>query len=124
MWERLEPLQTLEEALSLKRLNQAELEASKGKLTNTNYVRHAGFEKNKQGELAYLDSRLNKITDMRMQFGAVLPDHVRNNVCQPEIAFFNGFNRTLARYQRAMKIDLESHMTSPQSLHVEDLRCG
>ena len=66
--------QTIEEAQSLKRLNQAELEASKGKPTNTNYVRHAGFEKNKQSELAYLDSRLNKITDMRMQFGAVLPE--------------------------------------------------
>ena len=56
---------------------------------------------------------------MRVQFGAVLPDHVRNNLCQPENAFFNGYKRTLAGYQRAMKIDLESHMTPPQRLHVE-----
>ena len=54
-----------------------------------------------------------------MQFGAVLPDHVGNNLSQSEIAFFNGYNGTLAKYQRAMEIDLESHMTPPQSLHVK-----
>ena len=37
--------------------------------------------------------------------------------CDAENTF--RYNRTLARYQRVMNIDLESHMTPPQSLYVE-----
>ena len=43
-------------------------------------LRHTALERNKRCLLAYLNHRVNKIRDMRWQFGAVLPNDVKVNI--------------------------------------------
>ena len=55
-----------------------ELEASKEvKAKAAMMLRHTSLERNKRCLLAYLNHRVEKIRDMRWQFGAVLPSDVK-----------------------------------------------
>ena len=65
-------------------------------------LRHNALERNKRCLLSYLNDRTNKITDMRWQFGPVLPPEIRSQMCEPEIAFFSQYNKDLAAYMRAV----------------------
>lgn len=64
--------------------------------------------------------------DMRWQFGPVLPPEIRSQMCEPEMAFFNQYNKDLASYMRAIGdgtgIDLTIDRVPPKSLHIE-VRC-
>ena len=104
-------------------------------------LRHTALERNKRCLLAYLNYRVEKIKDMRWQFGAVLPSDVKvfdkiidtlpgidylhcvlflnicslslfqANLCEPEQAFFTKYNRNLAGYMRSVGVDGVDLMT-------------
>ena len=81
--------------------------------------RHAGIDRNKRCLLAYLNSRMEKMREMRWQFGAVLPEEIKLNLSEPELEYFSKYNRNLATYMRAIGTDLTSDMDPPKSLYVE-----
>ena len=89
-------------------------------------LRHSALERNKRCLLAYINDRATKITEMRWQFGPVLPPEVRSQLCEPELTFFNQYNKDMAAYMRAIGdgagIDLTTDQSPPKSLHVE-VRC-
>ena len=89
-------------------------------------LRHNALERNKRCILAYLNDRCKKITDMRWQFGPVLPPEIRSQMCEPELGFFNQYNKDLAAYMRAVGdgsgIDLTIDQAPPKSLYIE-VRC-
>ena len=59
---------------------------------------------------------------MRWQFGPVLPVEIRSQMCEPEITFFNQYNKDLASYMREIGdgagIDLTTDQSPPKSLYV------
>ena len=89
-------------------------------------LRHNALERTKRCLLSYLHDRTNKITDMRWQFGPVLPPEIRSQMCEPEIAFFSQYNKDLAAYMRAVGdgtgMDLTIDQDPPKSLYI-DVRC-
>ena len=48
-------------------------------------LRHTALERNKRCLLAYLNHRVQKIRDMRWQFGAVLPNDVKVNILKNQL---------------------------------------
>ena len=89
-------------------------------------LRHNALERNKRCLLAYINDRSKKITDMRWQFGPVLPPEIRSQMCEPEMSFFSQYNKDLAAYMRAVGdgtgIDLTIDNAPPKSLYIE-VRC-
>lgn len=65
-------MQTIEETRALWESNRAEVEAT-GAISASVSLRHAGIDRNRRCLLAYLNSRMEKMREMRWQFGAVLP---------------------------------------------------
>ncbi|GAB0096774.1 DNA replication complex GINS protein PSF1-like [Sergentomyia squamirostris] len=88
--------------------------------------RHAALERNKRCLLAYLYNRLERIRDMRWQGGPTIPEHVKGSLCEPEIQWFNSYNKLLAKYMKSIGdgqgIDITCDMNPPKSLFIE-VRC-
>ena len=88
-------------------------------------LRHAAA-RNKRCLLAYLNTRAERIRNMRWQFGAVLPPDVKSNLTEAEQTFFAKYNRDLAAYMRSAGdgagIDLMTDNHPPKSLYIE-VRC-
>ena len=82
-------------------------------------LKHSAIERNKRCLLAYLNHRTDLVTAMRWQFGAVLPEDVRLNMCEPELEFFSKYNKSLAVYMRSVGTDLTTDFAPPKSLYVE-----
>lgn len=93
----------------------------KGLITGI-YLRHASLNRNKRCVLAYLYNRMEKIRDMRWDFGSLLPDDVKNNLSQDELEWFGSYNQNLAEYMRSVGIDITQDTKPPKSLFVE-VRC-
>ena len=62
---------------------------------------------------------MEKMREMRWQFGAVLPEEIKLNLSEPELEYFSKYNKNLATYMRAIGTDLTSDMAPPKSLYVE-----
>jgi GINS complex subunit 1 len=56
---------------------------------------------------------------MRWQFGSVLPEEIKLNLCEPELEFFGKYNKILANYMRSLRTDLTTDMAPPKTLYVE-----
>lgn len=88
--------------------------------------RHESLQRNKRCLLAYLYNRLQRIRQMRWQFGATLPDDVKATLCEPEVQWFNAYSKSLAGYMRSIGdgvgINLTDDLQPPKSLYVE-VRC-
>uniref|UniRef100_A0A1B0D174 DNA replication complex GINS protein PSF1 n=1 Tax=Phlebotomus papatasi TaxID=29031 RepID=A0A1B0D174_PHLPP len=88
--------------------------------------RHAALERNKRCMLAYLYNRLERIRNIRWETGPTIPEHIKTNLCEPEIQWFNGYNKLLAKYMKSVGdgqgIDLTCDMEPPKSLYIE-VRC-
>ena len=69
--------------------------------------------------MTYLSHRAELLTAMRWQFGAVLPPEVKLNMCEPETAYFSGYNKALASYMRRVGTDLTTDISPPKSLYIE-----
>ncbi len=94
--------QVLDEMKALFEQNQKDVSATvageSGRIAGVK-LRHASL-------LAYVYNRMEKIRDMRWDFGSVLPDDVKNNLNEYELSWFSGYNRSLAKYMRSVGIDL------------------
>lgn len=66
---------------------------------------------------------------MRWQFGPILPNDIKQMLCEPEINYFNEYSKNLASYMMSIAdgvgnfgIDLTAYMKPPKSLYIE-VRC-
>lgn len=88
--------------------------------------RHASLQRNKRCLLAYLYNRLQRIKEMRWQFGPILPADIKQSLCEPEIQWFNAYSKNLATYMRSigdgLGVNLTGDLKPPKSLYVE-VRC-
>lgn len=87
-------------------------------------LRFAALERDKRCLLAYFYHRAKKIRSMRWEFGAVLPTDIKANLCGPEQAYFNKYNKDLAAYMRSVGggVDLMADHHPPKGLYIE-VRC-
>lgn len=88
--------------------------------------RHDSLQRNKRCLLAYLYNRVQRIKQMRWEFGATLPDDIKETLCEPEIQWFNNYSKMLATYMRSIGdgvgLNLTEDLKPPKSLYVE-VRC-
>ncbi|TMW51723.1 hypothetical protein DOY81_003215 [Sarcophaga bullata] len=88
--------------------------------------RHAALQRNKRCLLTYLYQRLQRIKALRWEFGPIVPDDIKVNLCEPEVTFFNKYSKSLASYMRSIGdgqgIDLTGDLRPPKSLYIE-VRC-
>lgn len=63
---------------------------------------------------------------MRWEFGAILPDDIKETLCEPEIQWFNNYSKMLSSYMRSIGdgvgLNLTEDLKPPKSLYVE-VRC-
>ncbi|XP_042209933.1 DNA replication complex GINS protein PSF1-like [Homarus americanus] len=119
----------LEEMTTLFEQNQRDVNATVAgdvRFFSGVHLRHAALERNKRCLLAYLYNRLDRIKAMRWEFGSILPADIRANICEPEIQWFNRYNKNLASYMRSLGegtgLDLTQDTKPPKNLYVE-VRC-
>jgi len=110
--------QTIEETRRLWDQNRSEV-AETGAIGASTTLKHAAIERNKRCMLAYLNHRAELLTSMRWQFGAVLPEEIKLNMCEPETEFFSKYNKALAGYMRSVGTDLTTDIAPPKSLYIE-----
>lgn len=108
----------LEEIRSLFESNRLEV-AEAAVVTPSVNLRHYAIERNKRCVLAYINNRVNKLRAMRWQFGAVLPDDIRMNMCEPEQQFFSSYSKLLAQYMKSVGTDITTDLCPPKSLFIE-----
>lgn len=117
--------QVLDEMKALFEANQKDVAATvegEGGRISAVQLRHASLERNKRCLLAYVYNRMERIREIRWDLGSVLPDEVRNNLNEQEIAWFGQYNRNLANYLRSVGIDLMQVSLPPKTLCIE-VRC-
>ncbi|KAH3858883.1 DNA replication complex GINS protein PSF1-like isoform X2 [Dreissena polymorpha] len=121
--------QVLEEMRALFEQNQKDVSATvagESGLFSGVQLRHAALERNKRCLLAYIYNRIQKIRDMRWEFGSVLPQDIKYNLSEQEVQWFNKYNKCLANYMRSIGgtggLDLTQDMKPPKTLYIE-VRC-
>jgi GINS complex subunit 1 len=102
--------------------------------TNTNLpaiqMRHAALQRNKRCLLTYIYIRMNWISSLRWELATVIPPkHVKLNMSDLEVTWFQKYSKTLANYMRSLAtsnnmqgIDLTQYTRPPRSLHIH-IRC-
>ncbi|XP_012265829.1 DNA replication complex GINS protein PSF1-like isoform X2 [Athalia rosae] len=89
-------------------------------------LRHEALKRNKRCILAYLYNRLQKIRQTRWEFGSILPPEIKSLFAEPEVQWFNSYNKSLATYMRSIGdnhgLNLTTDITPPKSLYIE-VRC-
>ncbi|XP_067030178.1 DNA replication complex GINS protein PSF1-like [Acropora muricata] len=117
--------QVLEEMKVLFEQNQKEValtvEGETGLFSGV-HLRHASLERNKRCLLSYIYNRMLRIKKFRWEFGTVLPEEIKDNLCEQEIQWFSKYNKSLAMYMRTVGLDLTQNMKPPKSLYIE-VRC-
>ena len=105
--------------------NHREIEARRA-ISPAIHLRHSALERNRRCLLAYIYHRTRCIRELRWQFGAVLPPVVKANLSEPEVEFFQRYNRDLAAYMRSIGdgigVDLMTDLQPPKTLYIE-VRC-
>uniref|UniRef100_A0A1A9WCI0 DNA replication complex GINS protein PSF1 n=1 Tax=Glossina brevipalpis TaxID=37001 RepID=A0A1A9WCI0_9MUSC len=88
--------------------------------------RHAALQRNKRCLLTYLHQRLLRIRALRWEFGPIIPSDIKSQLCEPEVAYFNSYAKSLASYMRSIGdgqgLDLTVDLRPPKSLYIE-VRC-
>lgn len=114
--------QVLDEMTALFEQNRTDVNAAvagqSGRIAGVQ-LRHASLERNKRCLLAYIYNRMEKIKDMRWDFGSVLPDEVKHNLSEEELGWFAMYNKNLATYMRSVGMDLTQDAKPPKSLYIE-----
>uniref|UniRef100_T1IQM6 Cyclin-K n=1 Tax=Strigamia maritima TaxID=126957 RepID=T1IQM6_STRMM len=90
-------------------------------------LRHTVLERNQRCLLSYIYNRLEKIRDLRWEFGSALPVDVMNNLSESEMEWFQRYNRNLVAYMREASkdstfLDLTQESKPPKSFYIE-VRC-
>ena len=108
----------LQEMKNLYEENHREIQ-EKQKISGAIHLRHAALERNKRCLLAYVYHRANKTSQMRWEFGPVLPPEIKQNLAEPERKFFQEYNKDLAGYMRNINLDLTTDVIPPKSLFIQ-----
>lgn len=121
--------QVLEEMRALFDQNQQDVTAAlagQQDLFPAIQIRHAALERNKRCLLAYVHNRLQKVREMRWEFGSVLPPDTKYSLSEQEAQWFTKYNKCLASYMRSVGgaggLDLTQDRKPPKSLYIE-VRC-
>ncbi|KAK9507352.1 hypothetical protein O3M35_007228 [Rhynocoris fuscipes] len=89
-------------------------------------VRQAALERNKRCLLAYQWNRLQRLREMRWEFGTILPSDIKMNLSEGEVVWFNKYSKTLANYMKKIGgrngLNLAQDMKPPKQLYIE-VRC-
>ncbi|XP_014255575.1 DNA replication complex GINS protein PSF1-like [Cimex lectularius] len=89
-------------------------------------ARQAALERNKRCLLAYQWNRLQKLRELRWEFGNVLPHDVKANLSEGEVVWFNNYSKCLASYMRTVGgengLNLFQDFQPPKDLYIE-VRC-
>lgn len=98
-------------------------------------MRHAALQRNKRCLLAYVYTRMNWIASLRFELATVVaPKHIRTNMSDLEVQWFQKYSKTLANYMKALSqslqmdsssaygIDLTQYTRPPKSLYIH-VRC-
>ena len=85
--------------------------------------RHTVLARNKRLLLTYIYHRMKRLRKLRWELGSILPPEVSSNLVNPEIQWFNIYNRSLATYMRSIGegegLNIMKDMVPPKSLYVE-----
>lgn len=123
-----------EECRLLFQQNQVDVQNVIHNGTNTNLpaiqIRHAALQRNKRCLLCYVYTRMNWISSLRWELATVIPPkHIKLNMSDLEIAWFQKYSKTLANYMRSLAnasnmqgIDLTQYTRPPKSLYIH-IRC-
>lgn len=82
-------------------------------------VHHRTMLRNKQTVLSYLRARMQMISAVRWDLGAVAPESISEAMSPSEKEFFTEYSGALAEYMRAVGVDVTSDLTPPKKLYVE-----
>ena len=93
-------------------------------------MRHAALQRNKRCLLAYVYTRMNWIASLRFELATVVaPKHIKANMSDLEVAWFQRYSKTLANYMKSLSqatqmngIDLTQYTRPPKSLYIH-VRC-
>jgi len=92
--------QVLEEMKILFEQNQKEValtvEGETGLFSGV-HLRHASLERNKRCLLSYIYNRMLRIKGLRWEFGTVLPDEIKYNLCEQEVGELNNYHNPFPR---------------------------
>jgi GINS complex subunit 1 len=131
---------TFEECRTLFAQNQIDVQpVLKGDNSNlpTIQMRHAALQRNKRNLLTYVYTRMNWIAGLRFELAtATAPKHIRSNMSDLEVSWFQKYSKTLANYMKALSqstqssesssnlyaIDLTQFTRPPKSLYIH-VRC-
>jgi GINS complex subunit 1 len=85
--------------------------------------RHSVIQRNKRCALAYLYNRLQKLKELRWNFGPILNADMKASLCESEIQWFNNYSQLLTNYQLSLsndlKINLVENAKPPKTLFIE-----
>lgn len=129
---------TFEECKTLFAQNQVDVQpVLNGDNSNlpTIQMRHAALQRNKRCLLAYVYTRMNWIASLRFELATVVaPKHIKENMSDLEVIWFQKYSKTLANYMKALSqatqmnssniypIDLTQYTRPPKSLFIH-VRC-
>uniref|UniRef100_A0A224XXE4 DNA replication complex GINS protein PSF1 n=1 Tax=Panstrongylus lignarius TaxID=156445 RepID=A0A224XXE4_9HEMI len=89
-------------------------------------ARQAALERNKRCLLAYQWNRLQRLREMRWEFGTILPSDIKMNLSEGEVVWFNKYSKALANYMKTLGgrngLNLAQDMKPPKQLYIE-VRC-
>lgn len=85
--------------------------------------RHLTMTRNKRCILAYLYNRLQRIKTIRWDIGPVIPASMKENMCTPEVIWFNKYSELLSNYMMSYSeetaLNLTDYTKPPKSLFIE-----
>ncbi|CAM9640782.1 unnamed protein product, partial [Chrysoparadoxa australica] len=82
-------------------------------------VHHEALLRNKRCLMAYVKTRMDKISGLRWEAGSVIPADLQRSMSVQEVEYFNRYNRYLTEYQQAFGLDLTADMQPPKEMSVE-----
>ncbi|CAH1405009.1 unnamed protein product [Nezara viridula] len=89
-------------------------------------ARQAALDRNKRCLLAYQWNRLQKLRQMRWEFGSVLPPDLKTHLSEGEAIWFNKYNKCLTSYMKSIGgkngLNLLQDSKPPKELFIE-VRC-
>ncbi|KAF7994622.1 hypothetical protein HCN44_004094 [Aphidius gifuensis] len=85
--------------------------------------RHTALNRNKRCLLTYVYNRMQRLRQMRWEFGSILPPEVSSNMMPLESQWFQAYSKSLATYMRSIGdqggLNLTNDMVPPKVMRIE-----
>ncbi|XP_075224028.1 DNA replication complex GINS protein PSF1-like [Lycorma delicatula] len=86
-------------------------------------IQSTGVIRNKRCLHAYVWNRMQRLRQLRWEFGSMLPPDVRANLNEHEIEWFSNYSRSLTNYMKTLNhrhgLNLVQNTKPPKSLYLE-----